>query len=192
MPKVVPEYKTQARARILDAARAVFRRKGFRTATMDDIAAEVGVSKGALYLYFRTKAELLVQIQTRSREELLRNWESLLEEGDIAEAMARTLDDVFTGQVDPAVFHELIAESTVDPEVRRALLSDRRGDHRQLLRFLKQLEGRGRIPKLSEPAVTTEIVLKLFQGTMLEMMLLGQGRESREALTRELRLVLGL
>jgi AcrR family transcriptional regulator len=192
MPKVVPEYRAQARARIIEAAQAVFHRKGFRSATMDDIAREVGVSKGALYLYFRTKAELLVQIQARSREELLRSWESLLEEGDIAEGMARTLDEVFTGQVDPAVFHELIAESTIDPEVRHALVADQRDDRKQLRRFLKALEERGRIPKMRDPAVTTEIVLKLFEGTVMQMMLQGQGPEVRKALVRELRLVLNL
>src|SRR5713101_2207804 len=58
MPRVVPEYKEEARSRILRAASQVFDEKGYRQATMDDIAQKLGVSKGALYLYFASKEEL--------------------------------------------------------------------------------------------------------------------------------------
>lgn len=58
MPKVVPGYKKVARDRILDVAFDVFAEKGFHSTTMDDIADRVGVSKGALYIYFRSKEEL--------------------------------------------------------------------------------------------------------------------------------------
>ena len=48
MPKVVPEYKQEARSRILDAANKVFAEKGYHEATMEDIAKQLGVSKGAI------------------------------------------------------------------------------------------------------------------------------------------------
>ncbi len=192
MPKVVPEYKAQARARIVDAARTLIRRKGFRSATMDDIAKEIGVSKGAIYLYFPTKVDLLVAIQARARDELLGGWQGLLEAGDVAEGMAASLDQVFSGEVDPAVFHELVVEAASDPAVRRALLADRRDDSKLLLGFLKQLEQRGRIPKMRDPVAVTEIVLSLFEGTVLQRMLQGQETDARKSLIRELRLVLGL
>ncbi|MDL1899078.1 helix-turn-helix transcriptional regulator [Anaerolineae bacterium CFX7] len=44
------------KAQILDAAAAVFARKGFYQASMDDIVEEAGLSKGALYWYFKSKA----------------------------------------------------------------------------------------------------------------------------------------
>lgn len=40
---------------ILDAALAVFAEKGFAAARMDDIAAQAGVTKGTIYLYFDSK-----------------------------------------------------------------------------------------------------------------------------------------
>jgi len=58
MPRVVPAYKEEARTRILTAANQVFGEKGYRQATMDDVAKKLGVSKGALYLYFASKEEL--------------------------------------------------------------------------------------------------------------------------------------
>ena len=43
----------------------VFLRKGFHKATMDDIARETGLSKGALYLYFPSKENLLIFVTAR-------------------------------------------------------------------------------------------------------------------------------
>jgi AcrR family transcriptional regulator len=57
-----PKFRRRSDARpdeILDAALIVFGEKGFDPARMDDIAAEAGVSKGALYLYFESKEAVL-------------------------------------------------------------------------------------------------------------------------------------
>jgi AcrR family transcriptional regulator len=48
-----------ARRRILEAARAHFFKHGFRNVTMDDLAAELAVSKKTLYAYFPSKEALL-------------------------------------------------------------------------------------------------------------------------------------
>jgi len=59
MPKVVLEYKEQAKKRIMDAASAEFAKKGYRKTTMNDIAKRIGVSKGAVYQYFENKEALI-------------------------------------------------------------------------------------------------------------------------------------
>jgi AcrR family transcriptional regulator len=46
------------RSAILDAARAVFSRKGYSETAVDDVAEEARVAKGTLYLYFKSKEEL--------------------------------------------------------------------------------------------------------------------------------------
>jgi TetR/AcrR family transcriptional regulator, acrAB operon repressor len=51
------------REKLLDAALKVFSRKGYATATLDDIAKEAGVTRGAIYWHFKGgKADLLVAI----------------------------------------------------------------------------------------------------------------------------------
>jgi AcrR family transcriptional regulator len=47
------------RQRIVDAARAHFFSHGFRSVTMDDLAAELGISKKTLYAHFPGKFDLL-------------------------------------------------------------------------------------------------------------------------------------
>lgn len=43
---------------ILAAARRIFARDGFEAALVDDIAAEAGIAKGTVYLYFKSKADI--------------------------------------------------------------------------------------------------------------------------------------
>src|SRR5436190_10499176 len=52
----------EARDELLAAALRVFARRGYREAGVDEIAAEAGYSKGALYWHFSGKAELLMAL----------------------------------------------------------------------------------------------------------------------------------
>jgi len=192
MPKVVAGYKAQARARIIAAASAVFRRQGFRSTTMDDIAHEIGVSKGALYLYFPTKNDLLGAIQEQSRKEVLQKWERLLDEGDVAEGIVRPLDVVFDEEISPSVYHELIAASSEDPALRKVLRADSREDRRTMERFLRQLQDRGRIARDRDVGVMAHTVLVLLRGSVMEMMTDGRPAQARRELVRSLRFILGI
>lgn len=49
----------QRRQEVLGAAARTFNRLGFHIATLDDVAAELGVTKPALYYYAKSKDELL-------------------------------------------------------------------------------------------------------------------------------------
>ena len=57
-----PDVSEERRNQILEATMAVFARQGFEQARMDDIAQEVGLSKGALYLYFKSKDAIISAI----------------------------------------------------------------------------------------------------------------------------------
>lgn len=51
-------------AEILAAALEVFAERGFQGARLEEVAKRAGVSKGALYLYFETKADLFRAVVT--------------------------------------------------------------------------------------------------------------------------------
>jgi len=57
-----PDVSEERRTQILEAAMAVFAQKGFNQARMDDIAQEAGLSKGALYLYYKSKDAIISAI----------------------------------------------------------------------------------------------------------------------------------
>src|SRR5687768_16551067 len=50
------------RERILDAAERVFAEHGFFAARVSEIAKEAGVADGTIYLYFKSKDELLISL----------------------------------------------------------------------------------------------------------------------------------
>ncbi len=56
--RVVSEFRC---SEIIEAARAVFSRKGFNDATVDDIAEAAGLAKGTVYLYFPSKREIFLE-----------------------------------------------------------------------------------------------------------------------------------
>lgn len=64
---VVTEFR---RSEILLAATKVFGAKGYDGTRMDDIAEEAGMAKATVYVYFRSKDEIYVQVVEQALEEL--------------------------------------------------------------------------------------------------------------------------
>lgn len=63
--------RAQREQQMLDVAARVFAARGFHAATMDEIAAEVGVTKPMLYAYFGSKENLYLASVDRAGVELL-------------------------------------------------------------------------------------------------------------------------
>lgn len=60
-----PDVSEERKNQIMNAAEQVFTQKGIDEARMDDIAEQTGLSKGTLYLYFKSKDELMIAILDR-------------------------------------------------------------------------------------------------------------------------------
>jgi len=60
-----PDVSQERKDQIMNAAEEVFSKKGFSDARMDDIAGETGLSKGTLYLYYKSKDDLIIAILDR-------------------------------------------------------------------------------------------------------------------------------
>jgi len=56
------EYYLARKQRIFGAALIIFAKKGYQSATMDEIAALSNVGKGSIYRYFKNKEELLAEL----------------------------------------------------------------------------------------------------------------------------------
>lgn len=59
MARKTPAEAARTRQRILDAAGEVFSRDGIANTTLEQIAQQAGVSRGAIYWYFKGKQDLL-------------------------------------------------------------------------------------------------------------------------------------
>src|SRR5213594_2114227 len=54
--------RADKRERILAAAERVFARRGFFAARVSEIAKDAGVADGTIYLYFKSKDDLLISL----------------------------------------------------------------------------------------------------------------------------------
>jgi AcrR family transcriptional regulator len=193
MPKVVPAYRDEARSRITEVAKSLFVERGFHGTSMDDIAAAVGVSKGALYLYFPGKIDLLRAIQAQSRE-YSRQWmDDAVNTADPSRDLLGIFDDVFERVADRrhlALWSELMGASIHDAEIRAAISLDHREDRRSLGRFLARLQERGLLDPAADLEVLTFALIALFQGAVWEIMLGLDAARTRRCLEAGLRATL--
>ena len=65
MVRKTKEVAELTRLRIIDAARAVFLKRGVSRTTLEHIAAEADVTRGAVYWHFKNKTEIFYAIRDR-------------------------------------------------------------------------------------------------------------------------------
>ena len=131
------EHRARTRAALLAAAATVFSRRGYGSASIEEIATEAGYSHGAVYSNFDGKADLFLAVfeaYMGEREHELAATQAALGEGAPLELRARTLADQwmerFSRDRESFVLHmEFIAHSGRDPE-----LAGRFGDRSVALR----------------------------------------------------------
>jgi TetR/AcrR family fatty acid metabolism transcriptional regulator len=70
--------KNNKKELIINAAIRIFAQKGFYTANVADVAKEAGVADGTIYLYFKSKDDLLISLFETKMEEILQRFSSLL------------------------------------------------------------------------------------------------------------------
>lgn len=90
-----PNVSDQRKSQILNAAEDVFTKKGFDEARMNDIAEKTGLSKGTLYLYFKSKDDLIVAILDRIFQNEFRQLENMQQtEASASEAIWKLTDTI--------------------------------------------------------------------------------------------------
>ncbi len=85
------QEKAQRESQILDAAQALFSQRGLDRLTLADVAAETGLTKAALYRYFRSKELLFLAVYRRALTAFVDDLEAQGASGDFPGGMIRTL-----------------------------------------------------------------------------------------------------
>lgn len=166
MPRVVPEYKEEAKGRILEAANQIFAEKGYRQATMDDVAKKIGVSKGALYLYFASKEELFEEI---CRTEPLGLKEILYSTFNEKRKPLESASEFFDAMMkrygsNLGLGFEIFSEASRNPSLRRVLKKTQDGYVEVLTSFLGQLQKKGFVSDQLDLRSITYAVIAMWNG----------------------------
>ena len=83
------ERKAETRDALLEAAGAVFARRGYQRASVDEVAEEAGYSTGALYSNFSGKEDLFLALLDRQLERQARELSEALAERPTVDDRAR-------------------------------------------------------------------------------------------------------
>lgn len=96
------QRRKKKREAILDAARAVFTRKGLIGVTMKDIIEEAGISRGGIYLYFDSVDEIFIETMRQRSEG---KFDGVRQSAQKNVPFEEVLDDYFSGHKDRLLNH---------------------------------------------------------------------------------------
>ena len=88
-PSLRDQQKAMTRQRLLEAAEAVFARRGFHGASVDEIAREAGATTGAMYSNFAGKEDLFLALFEASTASQVGEYSEIFSAGTTLEEQAR-------------------------------------------------------------------------------------------------------
>src|SRR5688572_21731713 len=104
MVKLRDEHVDSTRRALLDAARRRFGASGFGATTLDQVAADARVTKGALYHHFGSKEQLFLKVYDEVEGELsARSMEAAVGAANGVEAIQRGFAAFLDLALDPVV-----------------------------------------------------------------------------------------
>lgn len=147
---LMQERLADNRQRIVLAARRLIARGGFREASITAVANEVGLSVGAIYRYFPSKAELFVEVLTEAVTFEIGILRTIIDgPGTAAERLHAAVESFASRAMEgPHLAYAFIAEPT-DPEVEAARIICRRQFGAVFETVLKQGVKAGEFPPQS-------------------------------------------
>ena len=164
--------------KILEAAAKCFSEGGYAKTTMDRIAEEAGVSKGALYWHFKSKEELFVELKQRSIANVRKQFEKLFSQKKPFDAKLRGAIGLYLSSLVPEnrevarLNAEFLAEAPKIPK-----LNDMLKDQYEMFRglFASTIEEaieKGELRGDIDPEIVSMILLAVLDGLELHWAIL--------------------
>lgn len=170
MPRLAAKTKVARRQQLIGAAWRCVADRGFQSLTVDEVCAEAGVSKGAFYLYFESKQDLLLGLledEAAEIDELM----SDLERADLGgvERLRRFTRVMIDRGDDPArlqIRADLWSEMSASVAVREKWIAVVRARRAVLKRWIEASIASGELASVPANALAA-ILLALGDGLLL-------------------------
>ena len=173
MPKVTSMYKAEVKEKIVQAAIESFTQTGFDRTKMEDIAKRLGLSKGTIYLYFKSKEDLFLaiceyNIQKGDNEDagLFIRKENVVSDAEQIYDNIRRRE-----QGNDRVMLEMVAESARNPKLRKAMYELHVKVHEHVMEGVKNKIEQGFLRKDVDAISLAMALVALYDGLAVNRML---------------------
>jgi len=132
------ERRATSRAKILDATLACLAERGYAGASLPEIVRRAGLSNGALWRHFRSKADLLAAASLEAEARLLAGAPKPRSSRSAATAIDEVIDQILHWSQQPEMFAiiELMLASRADPHLHEAMSAN---DERAASLFVEEI-----------------------------------------------------
>ncbi len=155
--------REKTRKRIIAHADRVFRERGFRKVTVEELCADLGMSKRTFYRYFADRDDLVVAVVVEGREKYLPEIiENLTSTGPVDEILRRHFDLLIHN-----VVSNVSTQVMVDIQVLMPELWDRIDQFRSgAVGIITELLRRGQREGSIRPDIDPTVAGKMIQGIL--------------------------
>ena len=174
MPKITEAKRESRRQQILDAALTCFSRNGFHSTTTADIVRESGVSQGTLYLYFKTKDDIIAALaDDRHQGEAYINALARSEQ-DPLQGLALLTEIYGRSLKDPHRTHmrrvgvQGWGEALRNPSVHESAVAGMTAVRQAIVRLVERGQNAGEFRTDIDPEAVARILIATFQGLTLQ------------------------
>lgn len=163
------ELRGTSREQLLDAAAAVFAERGYQSASVEAIAAAAGVTKGALYWNFDSKADLFFSLVEERIDQRLRSLaiaaDAIAGEETVTPLVSREVSSLTDEERQLHLLtHEYWALAARDPELGKRLAERQRALRELIARSLIAHHEATCVPLMHDPLELATAVLALGLG----------------------------
>jgi len=167
MGRVAGLKPEDTRQRVIDGAAQVFAELGFERARVTDIAKAAGLSSGAMYNHFESKAELLAAVvECHAGNQLMR----LVESGDasgLLEVIAARGRQLTGNRVEAPLLIEAITAARRDPDVLRVLTEQVSGREALFTHAIALAQASGEVVDDVDPRAVARFMFMVLLGSLL-------------------------
>jgi AcrR family transcriptional regulator len=165
--------REQTRAQLIAAANKVFVAHGYVHASLDDVAAAAGLTKGAVYSNFGGKAELFYALmQERLRERIALAAEVVNKVDNISQVTSNVggvLRDLLIAQREwQLLYVEFWSVAARDPALQQAFAEQRREARKLIGAIIEHIARQQNVPLPAPSEELAAIVLGLANGVAME------------------------
>ncbi len=171
-----PDLQARRREEILAGAERCFLKRGFHQTSMQNIAAESGLSMGLLYRYFANKEAIITAVAQQDQDASLKAVAGLPADGDAITAWVELLVAMARQAASPGyavLASEILAEANRSPTIMRTLKDNDVELAMAIGQKLSEQRQAGTLTLSVDLGIAAQLLLLLFDGLIMRLAMRG-------------------